>query len=243
MSNCYVNDFSTSVRTYYNDLKRCKPLTRSRERELMELAKKGDESARNDILSANLRFVFLVAKKYRGKGVPTEDLISEGNMGLIKAIEKFDPLKNVKFISYAMWWIHAYMREYIKKRQTMLGIEVSDNETFKPSMSMRSCDNENDDDCTVINNRHAVHERDVDSVEMQYKQEKLIAAMLSRLSEREKDVVERYYGLNGKEEMNLEEIGSLYGITKERARQIKFRAMTIMRSEAMMSDDFPFFEN
>ena len=145
MSNCYVNDFSTSVRTYYNDLKRCKPLTRSRERELMELAKKGDESARNDILSANLRFVFLVAKKYRGKGVPTEDLISEGNMGLIKAIEKFDPLKNVKFISYAMWWIHAYMREYIKKRQTMLGIEVSDNETFKPSMSMRSCDDENDD--------------------------------------------------------------------------------------------------
>ena len=194
-------------------------------------------------MSANLRFVFLVAKKYRGKGVPTEDLISEGNMGLIKAIEKFDPLKNVKFISYAMWWIHAYMREYIKKRQTMLGIEVSDNETFKPSMSMRSCDDENDDDCTVINNRHTVHERDVDSVEMQYKQEKLIAAMLSRLSEREKDVVERYYGLNGKEEMNLEEIGSLYGITKERARQIKFRAMTIMRSEAMMSDDFPFFEN
>ena len=184
-----------------------------------------------------------MAKKYRGKGVPTEDLISEGNMGLIKAIDKFDPLKNVKFISYAIWWIHAYIQEYIKKRQTMLGIEVSDNETFKPSMSMKSRDDENDDDYTVVNNRHAVHERDVDSVEMQYKQEKLIAAMMSRLSEREKDVVERYYGLNGKDEMNLEEIGSLYGITKERVRQIKFRAMTIMRSEAMMSDDFPFFEN
>lgn len=244
MSNCYVNDFSTGVRTYYNELKECKPLTRARERELIALAKEGDDAARNEVLTANLRFVFLTAKKYRGKGVSTDDLISEGNLGLIKAIEKFDASKDVKFITYAIWWIRSYIQEYIKKRQTVLKTETSSNEGYKPSSSMKALDDEDLDDCeNVVANRHVVHERDLDSVEMQKKQEEFLSSLMSKLSERERDVVEKYYGLNGNEEMNLEEIGAVYGITKERVRQIKFRAMTIMRSEAMMSEDFPLFES
>ena len=100
MANAYANDFTTTVKTYYNDLKKCKPISRQRESELILRAKNGDLKAQNTILEANLRFVFNVAAKYKGNGVPLSDIISEGNLGLIKAIEKFDPSKNVKFISY-----------------------------------------------------------------------------------------------------------------------------------------------
>ena len=100
-----LNDFSDSVKTYYQELKRHKPLPRDVERELIVKAKAGDIEARNKILTANLRIVFNIAKKYRGHGVDLSDLISEGNDGMIKAIEKFDLSQNVKFFSYAVWWV------------------------------------------------------------------------------------------------------------------------------------------
>ena len=100
--NVYVNDFNTTVQTYYTNLKKYKPISREKEKELFKLIKNNNIEAKNELLESHLKFVFNVAKKYKGKGVPLEDLISEGNMGLTKAIEKFDDEKGVKFISYAV---------------------------------------------------------------------------------------------------------------------------------------------
>ena len=84
MTNDYVNDFNTTVQTYYKELKKCNPISREKEVELIKKAKKNDLKAKNTILSSNLKFVFDVAKNYKGCGVPLEDLISEGNLRTYK---------------------------------------------------------------------------------------------------------------------------------------------------------------
>ena len=90
MANQYANDFNRTVITYYNELTKYKPLTKSREKRLLRLCKKGNIKAQNEIIESNLKFVFDIARHYTGRGVPISDLISEGNMGLLKAIDKFD---------------------------------------------------------------------------------------------------------------------------------------------------------
>ena len=111
----FQNDYTDNVKIYYKDLKKCEPIPFSYERELILKSKEGDVEARNKIIESNLRFVFNIARKYTGKGIPISDLISEGNLGLVKAIEKFDTTKDVKFITYAVYWIREYMSASIRK--------------------------------------------------------------------------------------------------------------------------------
>ena len=130
--NVYVNDFNTTVQTYYADLKKYKSISREKEQELFKLIKKNDDvQAKNKIIESHLKFVFDVAKKYKGHGVPLEDLISEGNMGLTKAIEKFDENKGVKFISYAVWWIKQAIQECLIKRNKIISNEVPEEDNIK----------------------------------------------------------------------------------------------------------------
>jgi RNA polymerase primary sigma factor len=123
--NQYVNDFTSTVRTYYDELKKYKPLSRARERRLLKLCKRGDEKAKNELLEANLKFVFDIAKRYTGRGISIGELISEGNMGLIKAVDKFDESQDVKFISYAVWWIRHSMLDAIRKSK-LIKVRKSD---------------------------------------------------------------------------------------------------------------------
>ena len=115
--NEYVNDFNTIVKTYYDDLKKYKPISRIREKELIRLAKRNNQRAKNELIEANLRFVFDVAKRYKGKGVSMSDLISEGNMGLLKAIDKFNGKCEGEFCGYGCGWIRQGMQDAINKRQ------------------------------------------------------------------------------------------------------------------------------
>ena len=94
-----------SLRLYFEDLSDSTPLTREREVELSERIKAGDMQARNELVQANLRFVIDVAKQYQNRGLGLSDLISAGNLGLMKAAERFDGERGFKFISYAVWWI------------------------------------------------------------------------------------------------------------------------------------------
>ena len=123
--NQHVNDFTDNVRVYYNELKKYKPISRKEEKRLIKLYKNGSLMAKNKLLESNLRFVFDIARKYTGRGVPICDLISEGNLGLIKALDKFDNSKNVKFISYAVWWIKQAMLDSISKNKAYLGNEIT----------------------------------------------------------------------------------------------------------------------
>ena len=98
---------------YFRDLKKCKPMTKDEELRTFEKLRKGDRKAFDKIVTSNLKFVVSIAKRYRKYGVNFADLISEGNLGLIKAVGNFDENKGTRFISYAVWWIKAYIQEYI----------------------------------------------------------------------------------------------------------------------------------
>lgn len=237
MANSYVNDFSTTVKTYYDELKRYKPITRAKEKELIYKAKNGDIKAQNEILTANLRFVFNVASRYKGNGAAISDLISEGNLGLIKAIQKFDPDKDVKFISYAVWWVRNSMQEFIKKRQACLNIEKEEDSLNMPVDTYYLKDSEDD----YITKKETVfsNEEDEKRKELHNNQKKIVDKLLANLSERERFIIEQYYGINGKEK-NLEEIGNILGITKERVRQIKACSLTKLRSDILLIEGADF---
>ena len=213
MSKLYANDFSPTVTTYYKELGKYRPIQKDEETKLIIRAKNGDINAQNKILEANLRFVFNIAKRYKGMGVPLLDLISEGNLGLMKAIKKFDPNRDNKFITYAVWWVRESIKQFIKENTTTYTVDCSiyeDDEDAPTNFISDESKSEED------------HKKEV------------ISQLLSKLTEREKEIIEKYYGLNGKEEKNLEEIGKELGLTKERIRKIKWSALQKMRSEILI---------
>ena len=100
-----VSDEGSSLSLYLKDIAKESLISKEREIELAKRIKEGDEKAREELIKANLRFVITIAKQFQNRGLPLEDLIAEGNIGLMKAIEKFDETKGFHFISYAVWWI------------------------------------------------------------------------------------------------------------------------------------------
>ncbi len=98
-------DLSGSVESYWRDIQDFEPLSRQRESELAALARAGNEQAMHQMVEANLRFVVSIAKDYSGRGLSFSELISEGNIGLIEAVKRFDETRGFKFITYAVWWI------------------------------------------------------------------------------------------------------------------------------------------
>ena len=109
------------LKTYLNEIERYPVLTREQELELANRYKDGaDDTAVNDLITSNLRFVIKVALGYRNYGIKVMDLVQEGNIGLIKAVEKFDPDKGYRLISYAVWWIKAYIQNHIIRSWSMV---------------------------------------------------------------------------------------------------------------------------
>jgi RNA polymerase primary sigma factor len=237
MANQYVNDFSTTVKTYYDELKKYKPISREKERKLLFKAKNGDLDAQNEILTSNLRFVFNIASRYKGQGAAISDLISEGNLGLVKAIQKFNPERDVKFISYAVWWVRNSMQEFIKKRQACLNIEKDEDTLNIPLTSNKIPDTEDE----WVERKDAVlsDEEDEAKRELHKNQRKIVNELLGILEGREKYIVEQYYGIGCKEK-NLEEIGKELGITKERVRQIKLSCLNKLRSNILLMEGADF---
>ena len=234
--NSYANDFNTTVQTYYKELKKCNPISREEEVELIKKAKNNNLVAKNKILSSNLKFVFNVAKRYKGCGAPLEDLISEGNMGLTKAIDKFDETRNVKFISYAVWWIRQSIQEFIKKKQISDSIEVSESDelnckVYESRMS--------DDEDEIVNKNEIVlsNEEEETNKELEHNRKIVLGNLLKKLNPRGQFIIKSYYGIGVKQEMTLEEIGNILKISKERVRQIKEKQLRILRSELMMMDN------
>ena len=230
----YANDFTHTVRVYYDDLKNTKPLTRVKEKRLLRLSKRGDTKARNELLEANLKFVFDVAKRYSGRGVPMGDLISEGNLGLIKAIEKFDESNDVKFISYAVWWIRHSMLDAIQRRKLTESVELESGVSNDNVFAAKLADDEDDE---VDGYNPSPFEDEGDTRDKMNKQNALINKMFSSLNQREMKVISHYFGIDGNKKMNLIEIGEELGITSERVRQIKGSAIKKMRSNALLFDN------
>ena len=229
--NQYANDFTETVRVYYDDLKKYRPLTKAKERRLLKKCKKGNLKAKNEILESNLRFVFDIARHYTGRGVPISELISDGNMGLLRAIEKFDESKDVKFISYAVWWIRQAMLESIKKINAINFVEIEPNTDNDVSMDKKLI--EDDEDDTYFNNDFS-NENDEKESEIKIGQKNIVIKLLNVLDERERDVIESYYGINDKKELTLTDIGKKYNLSSERVRQIKKKGLMKLRTEMLL---------
>ena len=232
--NQYANDFTNTVRTYYDELKKYKPLTKAKERRLLKKCKKGNLKAKNEILEANLRFVFDIAKHYTGRGVSISELISDGNMGLLRAIDKFDETKDVKFISYAVWWIRQAILESIKKKKLVNFVEIEPNIDNDSSMDRKLIEDDEDD---VPSNDRFVNEGDEKNKETIENQKNIISSLITVLSDRERDVIENYYGLGNKKELTLTEIGEKYNLSCERIRQIKRQSLKKLRTKMLLLDE------
>ena len=256
-----------SLELYLDEIKNYKPLDSEVEIELAVLAKKGDLEAINKLITHNLRFVVAVAKKFQGQGIPFEDLINEGNLGLIKAVDRFDESRGFRFISYAVWWITQGIRQAIQKtgrvirlpahiRESMgklyrKSIELEQNIEREPSAEELaeitktspgwiddlkkvftepvSLDDSFGDSDTALMHLLASKDPRPEATLMKNSLEKEILSVLDTLDDREKFVIINYFGFEGKEQKNLQEIGNDLNITSERVRQIKDRALQRLR--------------
>ena len=256
-----------SLELYLDEIKNYKPLDSEVEIELAVLAKKGDLEAINKLITHNLRFVVAVAKKFQGQGIPFEDLINEGNLGLIKAVDRFDESRGFRFISYAVWWITQGIRQAIQKtgrvirlpahiRESMgklyrKSIELEQNIEREPSAEELaeitktspgwiddlkkvftepvSLDDSFGDSDTALMHLLASKDPRPEATLMKNSLEKEILSVLDTLDDREKFVIINYFGFQGKEQKNLQEIGNDLKITSERVRQIKDRALQRLR--------------
>ena len=221
----FQNDYTDNVKIYYKDLKKCEPIPFSYERKLILKSKEGDVEARNKIIESNLRFVFNIARKYAGKGIPISDLISEGNLGLVKAIEKFDTTKDVKFITYAVYWVREYMSASIRKNYSRADLTLIEDlqDTAKKN------------DAKQIANTKIY---DIEDEECDDGKDKMIDELLCVLNDKEKNIMEFTYGLYGHKPLTFQEIGKKYHISSERVRQIKIEALDKVRMVAMAEGKF-----
>ena len=234
MGNQYANDFTRTTQVYYSELRKYKPLTKAKEKRLLKLIRRGNLKAKNELLEANLKFVFDIAKHYTGRGLSISELISEGNMGLLRAIDKFDEAKDVKFISYAVWWIRQGMQDALKKRKMLTMVEIEPSKSNDTYFERKLSDEEDDDD---LNNTKFSNENEENKRETNFSQKEIIKSLLVCLSNREREIIESYYGLNNNEELTLFEIGKKYGLSCERVRQIKRNGLKKLRSKMLLLED------
>ena len=218
-----VVEYDTNVEKYFNDISNYKPLSREEEYELWKKYKyENDIEARNKLVSCNLKFVANIAKNYQGRGLSYSDLISEGNIGLIKAMDNFDGDKGFKLISYSVWWIKQSINEAIEKRNSM---DTED-------LPFNKIKEEYDEEDNVLIEENDIEEENYNLNEDDIKSK--IGNLMNFLSNKERSIITQYYGLDGEKPKTLEQIGKELGISKERIRQIKQTSMNKLRSEALL---------
>jgi RNA polymerase primary sigma factor len=251
------------IYTYLKDIRKIKVMTPERERELSAIMSQPTTTIsqkkliEQEIVEGNLRFVITVAKQYQNQGLDLADLIAEGNFGLIKAIKNFDWSKNLRFISYAVWWVKQSILQSLnehartirlpvnvvqelhrEKKAVEKGIgELSDKMAGLPSMVFldRTINEEGDTLLDIIAN-HDAHSPDAVFNGKDLLKEKLMET-LGVLDERERVIIEDYFGLSGNTR-TLEDIGGDFNLTKERVRQIKEKALRKLRNEGSVLFDY-----
>ena len=263
-----TNRESASLDKYLQEIGREDLITVEEEVELAQRIKKGDQEALEKLTKANLRFVVSVAKQYQNQGLTLPDLINEGNLGLIKAAEKFDETRGFNFISYAVWWIRQSILQALAEQSRIVRLplnqvgslnkinkafarfEQENERTPSPEELANVLDlpKEKVADTLRVSGRHVsvdapfaegednslldvLVNNDSPNADRSLINESLsteVERALSTLTERERDIVKYFFGI-GTSEMTLEEIGEQFGLTRERVRQIKEKAIRRLR--------------
>lgn len=224
-----VDDYEKSTAAYFNLIKNTKPLSKKEENLLWKrFREKNDFSAREKLITSNLRFVPTIAKQFKGCGLPFADIVEEGNIGLIKAIDKFDPKHDTKIISYAVWWIKKCIMEAIDKK----GLLDTDNIDDIYINYNKSNDDENSQNSKLMQIIVPSKINFDEDVESNFNTKQMIEDLFDGVPERERYIVSDYYGLDGTQK-TLDEIGNEINLTKERVRQLNEKALKKMRANAL----------
>lgn len=273
ISKSITNRESQSIEKYLQEIGKEDLLTPEEEVELARRIRQGDQTALEKLTRANLRFVVSVAKQYQNNSLSLNDLINEGNLGLVKAAQKFDETRGFKFISYAVWWIRQSIIQALAEHSRMVRLPLNKvgsltkiNKVFSEleqkyqceptpeevaimmgitleeveatlgisarhvSMDAPFTDGESNALIDVLQNANA---EETDK-HLDYKDSLRIETerTLASLTEREKEVIKLFFGIGVEHPMTLEDIGDQLGITRERIRQIKDKAITKLRSQS-----------
>ena len=263
-----TNRESASLDKYLQEIGKEDLITVEEEVELAQRIRKGDQRALEKLTRANLRFVVSVAKQYQNQGLSLPDLINEGNLGLIKAAEKFDETRGFKFISYAVWWIRQSILQALAEQSRIVRLPLNQvgslnkiNKAFsrfeqeherRPSLEELAetldLPAEKVADTLRVSGRHIsvdapfVEGEDNSLLDVLVNDDSPVAdktlineslsteveRALATLTERERDIIRLFFGINC-QEMTLEEIGEKFGLTRERVRQIKEKAIRRLR--------------
>jgi len=202
-------------------------LTREQEYELSGRARKGDEEARRMLAVSNLAFVVAVAKKFANRGARLDDLIQEGNVGLMKAIEHFDSKKNVRFATYAVWWIRAYITRYLKDNRS----QVRGGETERQSMSDFSLDASVDEEgeTTFLDRLEDPGRGPQDEIILNQQDanvQEALAKVRKRIGDLGWDILQER--LTQDKPRTLEELGARWGVSRERVRQVELKTKSFL---------------
>ena len=264
-----TNRESEALEKYLQDIGKEELISAEEEAQLAAQIRQGDKKALERLTKANLRFVVSVAKQYQNQGLSLPDLINEGNLGLIKAAEKFDETRGFKFISYAVWWIRQSILQAIAEQSRIVRLPLNQvGSVNKINRLLNRFEQENErrpsideiseqidlpedkiDEAINISGKHVSMDApfnanddnslldvlvndNAPSADMQLVVESLrleINKALTGLSERERNVIEAFFGIN-QPELTLEEIGDKYHLTRERVRQIKEKAIRRLRT-------------
>jgi RNA polymerase primary sigma factor len=267
---------STSITTrsetldkYLQDISRQPMITVNEEVELAQRIRQGDRAALEKLTRANLRFVVSVAKQYQNQGMSLTDLINEGNIGLLKAAEKFDETRGFKFISYAVWWIRQSILQALAEQSRNIRLPLNqvgllnkiskESALFEQRYERRPTSEELSDILDIPAEKidealsHSGSPLSIDAPFEEGESNSLLDVLpsgdtpttdkslmneslateidraLSTLSEREKEILQMLFGI-GCQEMTLEEIGDHFGLTRERVRQVKEKALRRLRN-------------
>lgn len=263
-----TNRESASLEKYLQEIGHERMISTDEEVALARRIKQGDSSALEELTRANLRFVVSVAKQYQNQGLSLPDLINEGNLGLIKAAQRFDETRGFKFISYAVWWIRQSILQAIAEQSRLVRLPLNQVGSVnkvnraankfeqvyerRPSAEELASDvnlpEEKVERAMKSHSRHVSVDApfadddggslldvlpngnipDTDRPLIQESLREEVSRVLMHLSDRERAVIEAYFGL-GQPELTLEEIAEKYGLTRERVRQIKEKAIRRLR--------------